>query len=57
MSTDLQITQAAEASTARHRDPLQSRVNAAIEALNELHGDALIDPVALSNGSDHGPPR
>lgn len=36
---------------------LQSRVNAAIEALNELHGDALIDPVALSNGSDHGPPR
>jgi hypothetical protein len=36
---------------------LQRRVNAAIEALNELHGDALIDPVALSKGGDHDPPR
>jgi hypothetical protein len=28
---------------------LQRRVNAAIEAMDELHGDALIDPVASSN--------
>ena len=28
---------------------LQRRVNAAIEALNELHGDALIDPTGSAS--------
>ena len=34
---------------------LQRRVNTAIEAIDKLHGDALINPVASSNGGDYGP--